>query len=226
LLRLSRPALVSHDWGGALGWIFAHRYPNLIRKLVVVNCTHPRTLARAVLELEDFQTCRSFYVMLQILWVPELLLTTVPGRKLLEFSCGMLEGRSTRATTALMKELISRFQKPKDIRGPINYYRQLVLSEVVPAKRAKLNAVYRKPITVPTTLVWGQKDWVLSEVVAEKSLSRCRLPGGFPPAARRWSFCRVGGTGAARGGNPPRPRLAYLEQSAYIVRTFLVADEA
>ncbi|MGC2606833.1 MAG: alpha/beta hydrolase, partial [Silvibacterium sp.] len=25
------------------------------------------------------------------------------------------------------------------------------------------------PITVPTTLVWGDKDWVLSEVVARKS---------------------------------------------------------
>lgn len=31
--------LVTRDWGGALGWLFAHRYGSLVRKLVVVNCT-------------------------------------------------------------------------------------------------------------------------------------------------------------------------------------------
>ena len=57
-LGINRPLLVSHDWGGALGWIFAHRYSNLIRRLVVINCTHPKTLVRAVLRFEDFQTIR------------------------------------------------------------------------------------------------------------------------------------------------------------------------
>ena len=52
LLRVLNPL------GGALGWIFAHRYSNLIRRLVVINCTHPKTLVRAVLRFEDFQTIR------------------------------------------------------------------------------------------------------------------------------------------------------------------------
>ena len=62
-LGIAKPILVAHDWGGALGWIFAHRYSNLIRKLVVINCPHPKTLVRAVLHFEDFQTIR-------IPWVP------------------------------------------------------------------------------------------------------------------------------------------------------------
>ena len=53
-LSLDRPVLVGHDWGGALAWIFAHRYSPLIRKLVVVNCTHPRTLVRAVLRFASW----------------------------------------------------------------------------------------------------------------------------------------------------------------------------
>ena len=57
-LGLQRPVLVTHDWGGALGWIFAHRYSHLIRRLAVVNCPHPKTLVRAVLHFEDFQTIR------------------------------------------------------------------------------------------------------------------------------------------------------------------------
>jgi pimeloyl-ACP methyl ester carboxylesterase len=36
-LGLERPVLVSHDWGGALGWIFAHRYSSLIRRLAVAE---------------------------------------------------------------------------------------------------------------------------------------------------------------------------------------------
>jgi epoxide hydrolase 4 len=169
-LGLVQPALVSHDWGGALGWIFAHRYSSLIRKLVVVNCTHPKTLARAVFEVEDFQTFRSAYVLfLTIPWIPELLFTTAGGRRLLEFSCSMLEGQSNTMNAAALKEMISRFKKPHDIRGPINYYRQLVLSEIVPGRRARLEAIYRNPIAVSTTLVWGEKDWVLSGSVAKKS---------------------------------------------------------
>jgi epoxide hydrolase 4 len=181
-LKLSQPALVSHDWGGALGWIFAHRYSNLIRKLVVVNCTHPRTLTRAVLEVEDFQTFRSAYVLFLIVpWIPELLFTTALGRKLLKFSCKMLEGHPGKIDSALLQELISRFRKPRDIRGPINYYRQLVLSQLLPERRARLDEVYRTPITVPTTLVWGEKDWVLSQSVARRSFQDAGCPVDFRP---------------------------------------------
>ena len=31
-LKLDRPMLLTHDWGGAIGWIFAHRYSPLIRQ--------------------------------------------------------------------------------------------------------------------------------------------------------------------------------------------------
>src|SRR2546430_2917231 len=91
-LQLDRPLLVSHDWGGAMGWIFAHRYSNLIRKLVVVNCTHPKTLVRAVLHFEDFQTFRIPWVpFFQLPWLPEFFLTTASGRKVLKLSFTLRE---------------------------------------------------------------------------------------------------------------------------------------
>ena len=63
---------MSHDWGGALGWIFAHRYSHLIRRLAVVNCPHPKTLVRAVLHFEDFQTIRIPWVpIFEIPWLPD-----------------------------------------------------------------------------------------------------------------------------------------------------------
>ena len=62
-LGLDRPMLVAHDIGGGLAWIFAHRYSELIRKLVIVNCTHTRTLARAIVRCQDLQPFR-------IPWLP------------------------------------------------------------------------------------------------------------------------------------------------------------
>jgi len=170
VLGIDKPILVSHDWGGALGWIFAHRYSHLIRKLVVVNCPHPKTLVRAVLRFEDFQTIRIPWVpFFEIPWLPEFFLTTELGRRGLKLSFTLREGRKGTMNVALVDELVARFQKPEDMRGPINYYREMVRTQLVPAKRARLEAVYATPITVPVTLVWGAKDGALSARVAMNS---------------------------------------------------------
>jgi epoxide hydrolase 4 len=179
-LELSRPALVAHDWGGALAWIFAHRYSKLISNLVVVNCTHPKTLMRAALECEDFQTFRSFYVLIfQVPFIPERVFTTSVGRKLLEYSCLALEGNQHGIDRATLNELISRFRNADDLRGPINYYRELAFSQIVKARRERLDVVYLNPITVQATLVWGNKDWVLSESVARNSYLDAGCPVEF-----------------------------------------------
>jgi len=170
VLGIDRPVLVSHDWGGALGWIFAHRYSHLIRKLVVVNCPHPKTLVLAILHVEDFQTFRVPWVpFFQVPWLPEFFLTTALGRRLLKLSFTLREGKKGTMNVALVDELVSRFQKPRDLRGPINYYREMVRTQLVPKKHTQLEAIYSTPITVPVTLVWGEKDAALSARVALNS---------------------------------------------------------
>jgi epoxide hydrolase 4 len=169
-LGIDRPVLVSHDWGGALGWIFAHRYSHLIRKLVVINCPHPRTLVRAVLRFEDFQTIRIPWVpFFEIPWLPEFFLTTALGRMGLKLSFTLREGQKGTMDVALVDEFVARFQKAEDMRGPINYYREMVCTQLLPTRRARLDAVYRTPIPVPVTLVWGAKDGALSARVAMNS---------------------------------------------------------
>jgi epoxide hydrolase 4 len=169
-LGIDRPVLVSHDWGGALGWIFAHRYSHLIRQLVVINCPHPRTLVRAVLRFEDFQTIRIPWVpFFEIPWLPEFFLTTSLGRMGLKLSFTLREGQKGTMDVALVDEFVARFQKAEDMRGPINYYREMVCTQLVPTRRARLDAVYRTPIAVPVTLVWGAKDGALSARVAMNS---------------------------------------------------------
>jgi len=169
-LKLKKPVLLTHDWGGALGWIFAHRFSNLISRLIVVNCTHPKTLVRAVFQLEDWQTFRIPWVLpFQTPKVPELLLTTAIGRKLLELSFTLREGPKGEMNRELVKTMVERYQHPADLRGAIDYYRAVVRTLLLPSERQRLEKVYQTPITTPVTLVWGMSDEALSSKVAQKS---------------------------------------------------------
>jgi epoxide hydrolase 4 len=176
-LGLDRPVLVSHDWGGALAWIFAHRYSHLVKRFAVVNCPHPRTLVRAVLHFEDFQTIRIPWVpIFEIPWLPELFLSTALGRWVLKLSFTLREGRKGTMDVSLVDELVARFQRPADARPPTQYQRETVSTQIWPAKRARLEAVYRTPITASATLIWAAKDGALSARVAMNS----ELDAGCP----------------------------------------------
>ena len=169
-LELDRPVLVGNDWGGALVWMFGHRHSDLVRQLVVVNCTHPKTLVHAVLHVQDFQTFR-------IPWVPlfqppkfaEWVLTTKAGRRLLRLSFTIREGRKGTMDRGLVDELVANFQAPADMHGPVEYYRQMVRTQLSRGGRGRLAELYSQPIGVPTTLIWGLKDEALSSDVAKES---------------------------------------------------------
>ena len=166
-LGLDRPVLVAHDWGAELSWVFAHRYSGLISHLVVVNGTHPKTLVRAVLRFQDLQTLRVPWVFFfELPRLPEWLMTTRAGRWMLRWSFLIREGRPGTMDRALVDELVARFQEPEDIFGPVGYYRAMVSTVARRAGRRQLDDVYRTPIIVPVTAVWGLKDGALPIKVA------------------------------------------------------------
>jgi pimeloyl-ACP methyl ester carboxylesterase len=169
-LGLERPVIVSHDWGAELAWIFAHRYSRLIRKLVVVNGTHPRTLVRAVVRFEDWQPLRlAFVPLIALPGLAETLFTTRLGRRAMRWTFLVREGSKGGMDRALVDELVRRFQKPRDLRGPASYYRQMVATVLLPKRRARLYRTYDTPVTVPVTAVWGQEDEALTERIGKKS---------------------------------------------------------
>jgi epoxide hydrolase 4 len=169
-LGLERPPLVTHDWGAELGWIFAHRYSPLISRLVIVNGTHPRTLVRAAVRFQHLQLLRIPWVFpFQIPRVPEAIISTDIGRRLLAWTFTTREGRPGTMDRATVHEMVERFQHPEDARGPIDYYRAFFQTLVSPARRRRLYALYETPITVPVTMVWGMKDGALPAAVAMTS---------------------------------------------------------
>jgi pimeloyl-ACP methyl ester carboxylesterase len=162
--------LLTHDWGGAIGWIFAHRYSSLISRLVVVNCTHPKTLVRAVFHVTDWQPFRIPWVpFFELPLIPEALIASSLGRKLLRWSFTSREGQKGTMNRAVVDELVGRFQKSSDVKPLIDYYRNFVSTIFTPSKRRRLYEIYETPISVPVTLVWGMKDGALPSSVAFKS---------------------------------------------------------
>ena len=156
--------------GRRVGWLFAHRHSDLIRRLVVINCPHLKTLLRAVFRLEDLQTFRIFWVPIFLVpWIQEIILTTALGRWVLKLSFTLREGERGTMDLALVKELVSRFQKAEDLRGPIDYYRAIAKTILVKKTRARLEAIFETPITVPTTVIWGAAERLLSAKVALNS---------------------------------------------------------
>jgi len=181
-LGLEKPMLLTHDWGGALGWIYAHRFQDRISQLVVVNCPHPKTLVRAVLNFDDFQTVRIPWVPpFQIPIVPETLIATTFGRKLLELSFTLREGSKGSMDRDLVREIVNRFNTPTAMRGPITYYREIVNTLLHEAPRKELNAIYARPITAPVTLIWGLEDGALSAPVARTSHIDAGCPVDWRP---------------------------------------------
>lgn len=55
-----RAALVGHDWGGAVSWQVAGRYPDKVERLAILNLPHPANMARE-LQTNPAQQANSAY---------------------------------------------------------------------------------------------------------------------------------------------------------------------
>jgi pimeloyl-ACP methyl ester carboxylesterase len=44
--------LIGHDWGGAIAWSFAMSKPEVVEKLVILNCPHPAGISRELAKNE------------------------------------------------------------------------------------------------------------------------------------------------------------------------------
>jgi pimeloyl-ACP methyl ester carboxylesterase len=161
--------LVGHDWGGALAWMYGHRFGETLRQLVVVNCPHPQTFLKAIMRGQDWQRIRSSYVVfIQLPWLPEALISGAGGWWLRQ-GLKLAEGTRGAMNPALVDELVGNFRTHRDATGPLNFYREFVHNQLRKSERTRLMAEFARPIPVPCTLIWGDRDRFLSKHVAQDS---------------------------------------------------------
>lgn len=141
--------LAGHDWGAFAAWYFAMTYPEMVRKLIILNVPHPAPLSRE-LRRSTRQKRRLLYQLLFRLPVLPELLMRVFGR--------MFMPRLGRFT----KDEIATYAKQwRDSYTPMfHYYR------AVPRARREMRRLTR-PIDVPTLLIWGEHEPVFTRATTE-----------------------------------------------------------
>ena len=113
--------LVGHDWGAAIAWWTAMKYPDKLEKLVIMNVPHPIVSAKTI--GKDWrQTRKSWYIFFfQLSWLPEALLSMN--------NCNNLVRSMSRAmkpgvfTAADWDEYRKAWSQPGACTAMVNWYR-------------------------------------------------------------------------------------------------------
>jgi pimeloyl-ACP methyl ester carboxylesterase len=144
--------LIGHDWGGAVAWETAFAHPEVVDRLVVVNCPPAQALVRAW-RTSLSQLRRSWYFFFFALpGLPERVLTRRHGEALTRF----FEGANFSADDLeVYREAICR---PGAAWAALAYYRAAARS--VLSDRARLHG---RKVASPTLVIWGEQDPALGK---------------------------------------------------------------
>ncbi len=144
--------LVGHDWGGAVAWAFAARYPQHLHKLVIMNAPHPILFSKQV-ATNPRQMLKSWYMILfQLHIAPELLIRAF-DYKALEVILRSTAVRKEAFTDTDIMAYKDALSKPGALNSSINYYRAAFRG-----LRGGKKAPGFPSIKVPTLVIWGEQD--------------------------------------------------------------------
>jgi len=148
-----RAIIIGHDWGGVLAWQFAIDYPQMTRRLIVLNAPHPRAMLREL--RKPAQLRKSWYIFFfQLPWLPEYALARNHANEIGRMLRGAALQKEAfpRSETAKYQEAMS---KPGAIKAALAYYRQLFRQGPRAYRRRNLQ------VEAPTLLIWGEQDIAL-----------------------------------------------------------------
>jgi epoxide hydrolase 4 len=157
-----RAHIVGHDWGGAIAWHMAQKFPHYLDRLAILNAPHPQRFMQEMVSNLD-QLRRSWHVLaFQIPGLPEWLIQS----NLQSFVKNLFQEQAIRkgAFTARDTEIYrAALAKPGVLSSAINYYRQWLAPQVWFRSWGRSP----DPITVPTLVLWGEDDFLLSHTMTE-----------------------------------------------------------
>ena len=154
--------LVAHDWGGAIAWAFASAYPNYLEKLVIINAPHPTVFMRE-LQSNPAQQKASAYMNLFRSPGAEGFLSANNYAALVS---GVLKATSKPNVFSEedQKAYIAAWSQPGALTGGLNYYRAARLGPPDATTKPEASTLAQLPsvkVTVPTLVIWGEKDTAL-----------------------------------------------------------------
>lgn len=144
--------LVAHDWGGALAWPLVAFYPQLVKKLIILNAAHPSTFTREILN-NPVQQQKSAYIR-------DLIAEDSP-EQMRKNNFAYLKAIVSQDIDRLpfsdkqMDAHLTAWRQPKAIESMLNYYRKMPLHENKERNDAKIPNIR---IERPTLILWGLDD--------------------------------------------------------------------
>jgi pimeloyl-ACP methyl ester carboxylesterase len=160
--------LVGHDWGGAVAWQTAGRYPDRLRSLTVASTPHPAAFTSSLSAGggrggEGDQAQRSSYMeFFQQPDVPEQMFLADNGSGLRGlYQASGLPGDA--------EEYVRVLTQPYAMTAALNWYRAASIGDVE----------HMGPITTPTLYVWSDNDVALGRDAADATAAHVQGPYRF-----------------------------------------------
>ena len=149
-LGLKKIYLMGHDWGAPPCWAFAERYPELVKKLIILNGPH-FVSAREVYETDEKQMRASSYM--ELFAKPEAVEQVSRNNyQLLRLVILGMVKRKDAVTEFDVERYIEAWSQPGAVRGGLEYYR------MVEENRDKITEEWTGIINVPTLVIHGMQD--------------------------------------------------------------------
>lgn len=156
--------IVGHDYGGTIACNLAQKFPDYLQNLVLLNAAHPQRLFPELSSnLDQFRRAWC-YLAFQVPGLPEWAIQL----NLKQFLQDWFQKPAIRKA-AFSSETLDIYQAALEKRGvlsaALNYYRQLLIPPDWWAAAAD-SLAKPLPIKVPTLVLWGEDDTLLSPNLA------------------------------------------------------------
>lgn len=148
-LGVDRFHLVGHDWGSAVAWVVAGRWPERVRTLTAVSVPHLAAYNAALRDDPDQRERASYISLLRQEGKAEDLLLADGARRLTAMY-------GDAVPVALIVRYVAHLAEPGALTAALSWYR---------AMTAELGDIPRTQ--VPTTYVWGALDQAIGRAAAQ-----------------------------------------------------------
>lgn len=156
--------IVGHDWGAAVAWYTACTYPQRVNKLAILNVPHMAVMNRALQQPLVPQLFKSSYIaFFQMPGLPEAVLRQTLRRGM------QTNARPGTFTEDQLDRYEEAWKQPGALTGGLNWYRAMARLGAQMGPEA-FNRKFQVRVTVPTLVLWGDKDAFLESQLADESM--------------------------------------------------------